>query len=252
MTRERVYDAARRLGVSSGELRQYLQAHGYVVRSVSSLLSDGAGQLVAKLAPGAGLPSIVNPVPPPPPVTRRPEVFWSWEWEDDEDWFAPAKSYSFSHWVGPDEVTVAQAAAAYYVSPATVRQWVSRGLLIPARCEGRANIFTAEAVNRAALQAKYRSRQPMTYRPEDQDCGPIFEAPPIAACWVDSRTMSALLPAPEVSALTGIPASTIRSWAHRGHIQALAHQGRIPLFLVADVVGRARRAPYRPRRKPLR
>lgn len=167
-------------------------------------------------------------------------VFWSWQhddayWDDRRVW---------RNWDGPDELTTAEAAIAYAVRPATVRQWVHRGHLTPIRRDGRTLIFEARAVYTAAIATGDRNQQPGGPLRRDFDRDREHGARGVTA-----EAMTALVTAEAAGAAVGVSPSTVRSWKRRGHISPVQHRGRTPFYLLADVVAVARRSPHRPQRK---
>jgi DNA-binding transcriptional MerR regulator len=237
MSAERVYEAAARLHVSSRRLLVYLAAQAMPHRSASSALSPEAAQLLADVDLTDLLTKSVEHVQGERAKPRRiPLPFW-----DDDDWDPP---YLWRNWIGPDELSTAEAAAAYAVAPATIRQWVRRGHLTPLRSQGRTLVFDAGDVHRAAQATGDRNRQPG---------GPLSRgrtrrSP--AGRALSARLLGRLVTADVAARAVDVSPSTIRSWQKRGHLRAATHRGRTPLYLLADVVAAARRPAHRPRRKP--
>ncbi|TQN44649.1 helix-turn-helix protein [Humibacillus xanthopallidus] len=234
--RERVYEAAARLRVTSRRLLTYLDAQGLPHGSASSALSRSAAQLLATVAATEVLNVSAGTDLPKP----RPWVPY-WRWEHDN--WSP-ESYLWREWDGPGELTTAEAAAAYRVAPATIRQWVHRGHLTPLRQAGRTVVFDARAVNKAALGAGDRNQQPG---------GPLvrdgLDQEP-AGRGLSPRLLEQLVTTAVAAAAVGVAPPTIRSWRKRGHLRPDAHRGRTPLYRLNDVVSAARRPRHRPRRKP--
>lgn len=240
MQRERVYQAATRLGVSSRRLLRYLDSQALPHRSASSSLSVEALRALSGVT-ASDIPSIAE------------EQFRSgarvaalyWQWEVDDDYWSE-ESYIWLEWMGPDELSTAQAAAAYRVRAATIRQWVRRGHLVPLRREGRTLIFDARAVNSAALATGDRNKQPG---------GPLtrrrsLESEPPAGSGLNARLMDRLVTAEVAARAVNIAPSTIRAWRSRGHLRPATFRGHTPLYKLNDVVVAARRPKHRPMRKP--
>lgn len=237
MRAERVYEAAGRLRVTSRRLLVYLEAQAMPHRSASSVLSPAAAHLLATVTPTDVLNESAKHIRLKP---RRCPRYWYWE-DDDYYW---DESYHWRHWNGPDELTTAEAAAAYRVAPATIRQWVHRGHLNPLRREGRTVVFAAREVNRAAIATGDRNKQPG---------GPLargrFDEAP-AGRGLSARLMAQLVTTDVAARAVQVSPSTIRSWRKRGHLRPATDRGRTSLYLLADVVSAARRPAHRPRRKP--
>lgn len=239
MPAERVFEAATRLHVTSRRLLIFLESHSLVHSTASSALSSAAARLLDVATTTDVLNESARYFRPRP---RRWVRYWYWE--DDEDQWGPER-YDWDEWCGPDELTTAQAAAAYGVVPATIRQWVRRGHLVPSRREGRTSIFNARAVYGAALAAYERNRQP-----RGLDHADYFGSKPIAGAGLTGRLMAELVTAEVAARAVDVSPSTIRSWRHRGHLRPVTFQGRTPLYRLSDVVAAARRPSHRPARKP--
>jgi DNA-binding transcriptional MerR regulator len=237
MARERVYQAASRYNVSSRRLLVYLDSHDLPHSTASSGLSLAAVALLSRATTSEILTDSARHHRPR--FARRP-VFWSWEREDD-DWGWGERVWW--RWEGPDHLTTEEAAWAYDVRPATIRQWVRRGYLAPVGRRGRSSVFSARDVYRAALATGDRNAQPG---------GPLAretrERAP-AARYVSGQAMATLVTAEAAGSAVGVSASTIRSWAHRGILTPAQRQGRTPLYTLASVVRAARRSPHRPPRR---
>lgn len=173
---------------------------------------------------------------------RRPHVYWRWQELDDEDWEWFYVSRTWRQWIGPDLLTTQQAARAWAISPATIRQWVHRGYLAPVGTEGRSAVFAARDVYRVALATGDRNLQPGGPLRRDDDERRLN----INAC--RGRDLQELVTAEEAAVAVGVSPATIRSWKHRGHLPPAQHRGRTPLYRLADVLTAARRKPHRPRR----
>lgn len=209
-------------------------------RSASSALSPAAARLLATVTTTDVLNESARHYRP---RARRWVPYWYWE--DDEDYWGK-QSYAWHQWNGPDELTTAEAAAAYRVVPATIRQWVRRGHLKALRREGGTIIFEARAVNLAALAAGDRNQQPggpLTRRDRFDDDRP-------AGWGLSARLMAELVTADIAARAVDVSPSTIGSWRKRGHLRPATYQGRSPLYRLADVVAVARRPKHRPKRKP--
>lgn len=138
--RERVYQAARRLGVSSRCLLIYLRGVGLEQGTATSALSPAAATHLVGVSTTQVLQVSARQVPARPVPFPR---FW-----DGEEHEVPERCWD--NWVGPDVLTTGAAAAAYGIRPATVRQWVCRGHLSPLGTHGRSLTFTAHDVYQAA------------------------------------------------------------------------------------------------------
>lgn len=240
MAPERVFEAATRLSVSSRRLLVFLDSHGMPHSTASSAVSKAAADLLRKATTSDVLLDSARHHRYGPP---SPPVFWVWEQYDD-DWYWD-DDRAWRNWVGPDELTTAEAAMAYAVRPSTVRQWVHRGHLTPLRQRGRTLIFAARTVHQAAMATGHRNAQPG---------GPLTRhqrrEPNLAGRHISAQSMTTFVTAEAAAHAVGVTASTVRSWQHRGRLTPKRHQGRTPLYLLADVVATARRSPYRPPRKP--
>lgn len=235
VAKRRVYEVARQLDMPTSSLISHLRARGVRVLAASSLLPPGADSLLDEIAADPRTPP---PLPAPPPRPRPPASRY-WDWEGDSRW----KTYRFTSWIGPDEVTAKEAAEAYEVTPATIRQWVRRGHLQPSRVKGRTHLFAARDVNRAAIATSHRDKQP-----RDALSGRLSAGAPIPLAHVDGRSMQAVLTADDASRLLNVPAATIRSWRHRSLLQPLYFDGRTPMYRIADIVAVARRPPHQRKR----
>lgn len=238
MPDERVYEAAARLHVSSRRLLVYLAAQAMPHRSASSTLSPQAAQLLDHVTLTELFAKSAEHIRAEGAKPRRTAPPF---WHDDDDW---DPRYLWRNWIGPDELTTAQAAAAYGLAPATIRQWVRRGHLSPLRRQDRALVFAARDVHRAAVETGDRNKQPG---------GPLSRGGTRrqpAGRGLSGQLMARLVPADVAARAVDVSPSTIRSWQTRGHLHASAHRGRTPLYLLADVVAAARRPAHRPRRKP--
>lgn len=233
--RERVHQAAGRLNVSSRRLLEYLDSNGMAHGTATSALSPAAAALLDQVTTTEILVESARHHRYRPP--RRPR-FWSWEddawgW-DDRTWW---------NWAGPDELTTTEAAWAYAVTPATIRQWVHRGHLAPLRREGRTMVFAARAVYGAAMATGERNNQPGGPLRRDQR---VVEP---AGRFLSADAMGRVVTAEQAASALRLSTSAIRSWRHRGLLSPIRHQGRTPLYLLADVVATARRSPHHSPRK---
>lgn len=234
MTRERVFQAAARLRVSSRRLLVYLDSQDMTHSTASNSLSSDAVLLLQRVTTTEVLNESSRH------FRHRPaphKTFWSWEHDewgwDDRRW---------QNWTGPDELTTSDAARAYAVTPATIRQWVRRGHLSPLRREGRTSVYAAREVHEAATATGWRNLQPGGPLRRDRcDVRP-------AGRFLTADAMRRVVTAEEAGSLLSLSASTIRSWRHRGLLTPIRHKGRTPLYLMADVVSTARRAPHHPSR----
>lgn len=237
MAVRRVYEVARQLGMPSTLLLRHLRARGFSIAAASSPFPPSARSLLNEIAADKTEP------PPLPTMSSEPHPpaprYWDWEGHDDSRW----KTYRFSSWVGPDELTAIEAAEAYQVTTATIRQWVHRGHLQPSRHRGRTHLFAARDVNRAAIETSRRDKQP-----RDPMGGSRSARSFIPLAHVGGRLMQAVLSADEAAELLGLPAATIRSWRHRGLLQPRYFDGRTPMYRVADIVTVARRPPHQRQR----
>ncbi|WP_353952521.1 MerR family transcriptional regulator [Knoellia sp. S7-12] len=241
MTAERVYQAAARLDVSSRRLLVLLEANAAWHATASSALSPGGAALIAGTTKATVFAESSRHYGRKP---SRRQVFWTWQQRSvHDDYYWGDERPVWTNWVGPEEITTAEAAQAYGVSPATIRQWVRRGRLQPTRNQGRTLIFSARDVSRAALTTGDRNRQPGGALRRDDD-----RRQP-AALGISAALMHELVTADVAARAAGVAASTIRVWKHRGHLSAAEHSGRTPLYLLADVVAAARRSPHRPQRR---
>jgi DNA-binding transcriptional MerR regulator len=235
-----VHQAAARLNVSSRRLLVYLDSHGMPHATATSALSPAAAALLDQVTTTQILVESARHHRHRP--LRRP-TFWFWE-ADDDSWEWGWDERTWRNWDGPDELTTTEAAWAYAVTPATIRQWVHRGHLVPLRRQGRTLIFEAHAVYSAAMATGDRNNQPGG--PLTRDHRRAVEP---AGRHISGQAMSGLVTAEAAASALRLSASTIRSWRHRGLLTPARHQGRTPLYLLADVVATARRSPHHSPRK---
>ena len=239
VTAERVYQAAARLNVSSRRLLVFLEANAASHATASSALSPRGAALVNHTTTSTVLLESARHY-------RRPQrvipVFWTWQQApEDYDWVDERRIWR--NWIGPDELTTNEAAEAYSVSPATIRQWVRRGHLQPLSSKGRTLTFSAHQVHLVALATGSRNSQPGgALLKDDHRRQPT-------ALGIGAGSMRQLVTAEVAANAVGVSASTVRAWKHRGHLAAAQHSGRTPLYLLADVVAVARREPHRPPRQ---
>ena len=238
MRRERVFQAAARLHVSSRRLLVYLDSQDLAHSTASSSLSSEAAVLLQRVTTAEVLTESSRHYRYRPAPRK---TFWSWE-HDDWGW----DDRSWRNWTGPDELTTSDAAAAYAVTPGTIRQWVRRGHLSPLRREGRTSVFAARDVHDAAMATGQRNIQPGG--PLGRDRHHVRPA----GRFLTADAMHRVVTAEEAGSLLSLSASTIRSWRHRGLLTPIRHESRTPLYLMADVVSTARRAPYHPPRRRAR
>lgn len=222
--------------MSSRRLLVYLDAVGLAHASASSALSEDAAQRLSETDTAEVLAVSAHHYRP---RYRRTPRFW--RYDDDEDYWPD--ELRWWDWVGPAELSTPEAAAAFRVTPATVRQWVRRGHLAPLRRQGRTLIFDARAVYRASIATDERNRQPGGTAPR------TGRRKGIAAAGIPGSLMRAQATAAQAAHLVGVSEATVRTWAHRGHLAPASKSGRTAYYLVADVVAVARRSAYRPPRK---
>lgn len=238
MPRERVYQAAARLHVSSRRLLVYLDSQDMAHSTASSSLSSEAVVLLQRVTTA----EVLNESSRHPRYRPAPrKTYWSWEY-DDWDW----DDRSWQNWVGPAELTTSDAAEAFAVTSATIRQWVRRGYLSPLRREGRSSVFAAREVHAAAMATGWRNVQPGGPLRRDR-----YDVRP-AGRLLTADAMNSVVTAEEAASLLSLSPSTIRSWRHRGLLKPIRLSRRTPLYLMADVVSTARRAPHYPPRRRAR
>lgn len=223
--------------MSSRRLLVYLDAVGLAHASASSALSEDAARRLSETDTAEVLAVSAHHYRPRYPRTPR---FWRGGDDDEDSWPEEPRWWD---WVGPAELSTPEAAAAFRVTPATVRQWVRRGHLDPLRRQGRTLIFDARAVYQASMATDKRNRQPGGLAPR------TGRREGIAAAGIPGSLMRAEATAAQAAHLVGVSAATVRAWVHRGHLAPASKSGRTPYHLVADVVAVARRSEYRPPRK---
>lgn len=134
----------------------------------------------------------------------------------------------------PPGISAREAGRLVGVVPATIRQWVSRGLLAPIGRHEGANRYDWRDVQRAQDQAKARAPRTAGDRmAKGQEASELW-------CRVEPRIMDKLVTGPNAARLAKVAPSTIRMWVKRGHLQP-AVPGPRPLFRVADVLNTRRR-----------
>ncbi len=240
MAAERVYQASRRLRVSSRRLLVYLDAHGAPHATASSNLTPAGTALLAEATTSQVLLDSAHYYRAEP---MRRELYWSWqEMDPDDDWYWVDERRIWSNRIGPDHLTTRQAAKAWAVSTATIRPWVHRGYISPIGADGRSTVFSALDVLRVAIATGDRNQQPGGPLRRDHD-----RREPVATR-VTGKDLQRIVTAEAAAAAVGVSPSTIRSWKRRGHLQPAQHRGPTPLYRVADVLAAARRSPYRPQR----
>lgn len=192
----RVYDLARELGTDSRAILDRLRSHGFTwYRSASEQLDPAA------LAFLRGQP------PPRPPRGLQLD-------DDDEHG---------RH----EDITAAAAAARHRVSAATVRQWAARGYITPTGKRGRAVLYDAHDVSRAAAERRDAVSE---------------QRRPVPRVRIQSRDLDAAVSTRDAATIAGVTPATIRTWAARGHLAPVTEPGKRPqLYRVQDVLKAARR-----------
>ena len=104
---ERVYQAAARLNVSSRRLLVFLEANAASHATASSALSSRGAELVARATTSKVLVESAGHYRPP--RRRNRQVFWSWQRVPKDDYYWVDDRPLWSNWVGPDELTTAEA-----------------------------------------------------------------------------------------------------------------------------------------------
>ncbi|WP_372461029.1 translation initiation factor IF-2 N-terminal domain-containing protein [Rhodococcus yananensis] len=213
MTGIRVHELAKELDVPSKELLHRLKARGEFVKSASSMLDASLAQQVRDSftrTPGRPLTTL-DPITEPQPSATAPAL--------------PRPRRLTSADALPQLLTVAEAAEALRIRPATIRKWASRGYLQRIGSRGRAALYDRDEL----WQVKHLTRS-RTNRPPLS--GPVLYLP--------KKYHNRLITTAEAARLLDVAPSTIRSWVTRGHLTpAGRHRGH--LFAVGDVLDTAQK-----------
>lgn len=209
----RVSAVAHKLGLPTGDVLRALQRLGWNVYS-------GAESFPRWLDAARVAEAVASLPPRPPRGTPAP-------------WTPPP----------PDPVTATEAAQRLGVTPATIRQWVARGYLVPVGKRGSANVFNPDDVRGVRDQAA--ARRPRT---TGDALGSLGYAEPGE---LRHHEMDELVTGPRAAELVGVSPSTIRNWVARGHLKPHT-PGTRPLFRLRDVLSVRRRATRPPARFRLR
>lgn len=143
------------------------------------------------------------------------------------------------------ELTTRDVADFFRVTPAAVRQWVSRGYLRSTRQERSSNVFDTEEVFAAVnLIAANRKVTGNASRIDGYlaHSGPANRIPP--------KHYDAIVTISEAARLVQVSPTTIRSWIHRGHLTQVDGSTRRPVQLRVDDVVNAARARSLPQPVP--
>ena len=245
---KRVHEVAKQHRVSTKEVLAFLASRGLFLKSASSKMPKDAERLLSRVsrdeirgapsatsAPVVGRPSIVQEQN----LGKTSDGYWATEpWESPH---ADPETRRFSDWIGPEEITAAEAAEAYPVTSATVRQWVRRGHIQPVRRGERPMKFEAAELFRAWREVTDRKTQQSIRGRAERGLG---------ARRLRSKDLDVEVTAEVAARVVDVAVSTVRSWQHRGHLRVSSRAGRTPLYRIADVLRVARRAPYKtPRRQ---
>ena len=155
--------------------------------------------------------------PGPKPISFRPDF--------DDDYYDPYRDLEYVR-----EWSTRDVAFYFSVSIATVRQWVKRGHLAPARFEKRTHVFSSAEAMTAGLAISRRTNAPPGMRanilPKHHD-----------------RYVTSQLAA----AAVGVAPSTVRSWIHRGRLTTKTSSAGRVTVRVGDVFTLARTSRHRRR-----
>ena len=159
--------------------------------------------------------------PGPAPVTyegpREPDPY------DDDLYLDPRADLRYEPVLSTRDV-----ATLCEVSPACVRQWVTRGHLTPIGKNGPSAIFETTAVLAAAHDIGHRRKRRGT--PTDPNtrrvAPPSLHRPGTPISTVELHRLARVYPrlaldTTGAAGLLGVKPVTIRSWVHRGHLQPL-------------------------------
>lgn len=206
-----LYRVAKRLDITTDELKFDLDAIGFphvsVVSSLSPQLQAEVEHYRAQVASG----DITTPRPSFP--TRA-------EQQAAAERAQEAKK---------QPVTTETAAEMLGIRPATLRQWVSRGHLQPVGRTGRQNLYQRADLHRVQAEVQARTQR----------------VPGLKTAHVDSKHFEQLITAAAAAGIARVSPSTIRNWVLRGHLQPAGRDGRRHLYRVVDVLRAARRSPVR-------
>lgn len=296
----RVWELAEELHVLSVDILELIKPHDpYVTSHLANVPRQAldairAAPPAAKWHPGEYYdwhPHADRPAPttgrgatpkgPPRKIRRRPgprRVSFEPPYEEGEDGYPDDTLEELRY--EPIWSTV-DVAAFYRVKPATVRQWVHRGHLLPAGKVGPSYVFERRAVYAATDAIRQRRTRPGYPRPTtapapdtnrttpseapaslmyvqdmwslddiDPEC---TEDPARLDNWALNRlknvTPNALITTGEAAVMLGVAPATIRSWVRRGHLSpspprqvpASGRRPRASLFRLVDVYSAARR-----------
>lgn len=125
----------------------------------------------------------------------------------------------FTWRTAPADVTTSQAATLAGVTPATIRQWASRNLIASTGRAGREGTYSRDAVR--TVSGEMRTRR---------------QARSVAPDYVPHTHDATEVTLTEAARFFGLSPATLRSWAHRGHLEPTGNtHGSRSLYRIADV-----------------
>lgn len=209
--RNLLYRVAKRLNITTDELKFDLDAIGFPHVSAVSYLSPQRQAEVEQYRAGVAGGDITTPRPNFP--TRA------------EQQAAAERALEAQK----QPVTTDTAAEMLGIRPATLRQWVSRGHLQPVGRTGRQNLYQQADLHRVHAEVQARTQR----------------VPGLKTAHVDFKHFEQLVAADVAARIARVSPSTIRNWVLRGHLKPAGRDGRRHLYRVVDVLRAARRSPAR-------
>ncbi len=200
----RAHALAAELGVPTRIVLADLAANGEVLRSASSIIPERA-------VAGVRLRLSRTERDDRPPAQRQQTPSFN-PWMDE---FAPEDDV---------EPLTARGAAVLGLTPATVRQWASRGHITKVGQQGRSALY--DRADLRAAKSRLGNRNPLTSR--------LAHNP---GAKHDDELISVALAA----VIAGVSPSTIRSWITRGRLPSAGRVGRAHRITVCALRGAVQR-----------
>lgn len=219
-TQARVHTLAAELSTTARQLLRHLHALGSPLISAASVVPpDVAASLRTSPPVFATAPDPNKPTPPDPLIDAWQRLIDDWQREDWEN--ARVDHPDLGAFIFPEDgLTTSEAATFAGVTPATIRQWVSRGHLEPVGRRSRSATFNPFDVQAAGSTTSRRARTATGRRPHFPE-----------------HKLNALVTASDAATAAKVAPATIRSWVARGNLHPVTPAGKRPqLFRLGDVL----------------